>query len=169
MYAPAKIMTFSAKNFGSKQEDILATFEKKLQELEEKEVSLWDRLTEDKMPKAVFDKLNAKVVRDIEETKEALCNAKDSTPEIVDYGEKIFRFTNALQALQDDTKTAAEKNKLLKQCIDTIIYEREKPQRIKSPNTKRVKIDGKWKRTNGLIRGGCWTSPPITIDVKLRV
>ena len=148
---------------------IIKSLEKKLQELEEKEVSLWDRLTEDKMPKAVFDKLNAKVVRDIEETKEALCNAKDSTPEIVDYGEKIFRFTNALQALQDDTKTAAEKNKLLKQCIDTIIYEREKPQRIKSPNTKRVKIDGKWKRTNGLIRGGCWTSPPITIDVKLRV
>ena len=34
MYAPAKIMTFSARNFGSTQEEILATFEKKLKELQ---------------------------------------------------------------------------------------------------------------------------------------
>lgn len=148
---------------------IIKSLEKKLQELEEKELSLWDRLTDDKMPKAVFDKLNEKVVREIEETKEALCNAKESTPTVIDYEEKIEKFTNALQALQDDEKKPAEKNRLLKQCIDSIIYEREKPQRIKAESTKRVNIDGKRRRTNGLIQGGCWTSPPITLDVKLRV
>lgn len=148
--------------------NIIKSLERRLKELEEKEVSLWDRLTEDKMPKAVFDKLNDKVVQDIEETKTALCNARESMPEQTDYEEKIFRFTAALDALTDDSKSVAEKNRLLKQCIDVINYEREKPQRIKSENKKRVKIDGKWKRTNGLIQGGCWTSPTITLDVQLR-
>ena len=148
---------------------LIKTLEKQLYELEEKELSLWDRLTDDKMPKPVFDKLNAKVIQDIEETKKALYNARENMPEVTDYEEKICMFTNALKALTDDERSIEDKNLLLKNCIDYIIYEREKPQRMKAENKKRVKVDGKWVRTNGLQRGGCWTSPPITLDVKLRV
>ncbi len=48
--------------------------------------------------------------------------ARAATSPLVDYQEKIARFTDCLTALRDPAVTAAEKNKFLKTCIKKITY-----------------------------------------------
>jgi hypothetical protein len=105
---------------------IVTRLEKKLEELNKKEINQWEKYTEEGMPKHIFDTLNEKVLKEKEEVQQALCTAKDSVPEIVDYEEKILRFKDALDALKNPDVDAAKKNKLLKACIDRITYKRER-------------------------------------------
>lgn len=58
------------------------------------------------------------------------------------------RFTDALNALDTPDLSAAEKNRLLKACIEKIIYRREKLQRQK--------------------RAANWASPPVDLSVELK-
>jgi hypothetical protein len=91
-------------------------------------------------------------------------------PEPVDYEEKVVKFRDALEALKDPDVDAVVKNNLLKACIERIDYKREKPQRIKSQQVKYY--DKELKKTrhkSPLPTGGNWTSPPIELDVKLKV
>jgi hypothetical protein len=91
-------------------------------------------------------------------------------PEPVDYEEKVIKFREALEALKDPDADAVVKNNLLKACIERIDYKREKPQRIKSQQTRYY--DKETKRTrwkSPLNTGGNWTSQPIEHDVKLKV
>jgi site-specific DNA recombinase len=53
---------------------------------------------------------------------EAISHAKETTPISIDYHEKIMRFSDCLAALQDPSVSALAKNKLLKSCVDKIIY-----------------------------------------------
>ena len=99
-----------------------------------------------------------------------MCNARKSMPDPVDYGEKVVRFRKALEALEDPKKDAETKNRLLKDCIERIDYSRERPERIKSQQV--YYYDKEQKRTrkkSPLNTGGNWTTPPINIDVKLKV
>ena len=80
----------------------------------------------------------------------------------MDYAEKVQTFRNALDALLDPNREAKEKNKLLKDCIDRIEYNREKPVRLKKD--KGVKRGEQFKTA-----GGRWTDPQIEIEVKLKV
>ena len=67
---------------------------------------------------------------------------------------------------------AAKKNKLLKACIERIDYKREAPQRITNPEKKtrkNTRLKGKYAKQNVLPTGAHWTTPPIELDVKLRV
>ena len=124
--------------------NIVVRLEKKLEELNKKEFNQWEKYTEEGMPKHIFDSLNEKVLKEKEEVQQALCAAKDSIPEVVDYEEKIYRFKEALDALKNPDLDAAKKNKLLKACIDKITYKR--------PRGKGKKID-----------------TPMEIDVQLRL
>lgn len=81
-------------------------------------------------------------------------------PDPVDYEQKLYLFKDALETLQDGNASANEKNKLLKACIERIVYTKERPQRLK-------RKPGEKKGTYTV--GGHWTSPPIEIDVQLRV
>ena len=103
--------------------------EAKLEELNKKELSQWEKYSEEAMPKAIFDKLNEKVLQEKETVTKALLDAKSSTPTVDDYKEKIRRFADALNSLQDDNVPAQVKNKLLKACIERIEYTREKGDR----------------------------------------
>lgn len=103
--------------------------EAKLEELNKKELSQWEKYSEEAMPKAIFDKLNEKVLQDKENVTQAILDAKTNEPTVDDYKEKIRRFTDALNALQDPNVSAQLKNKLLKACIERIIYKREKGNR----------------------------------------
>jgi len=134
----------------------------KLDELHKKELSQWEKYTEEGMPKHVFDALNEKVLKEKEEVQEALCKAAASIPERIDYEEKILRFKDALEALQDPVVPAATKNKFLKACIERIDYKREKAQRLK-------RAPGQKKGTAFESSGGRWTNPPIELDIKLRL
>jgi hypothetical protein len=150
-------------------ENLIKTLEHKLSALEEKEINLWDKYSEEGMPKHIFEKLNEKILKEKDETTTALCTARESAPQAIDYEEKLSRFKAALEALQDDEKPASEKNKLLKACIEKIIYTREKPQRILVEKKKRITVNGKRVSASGLPRGGNWTSPEIHLEVKLKV
>jgi hypothetical protein len=141
-----------------------------LEELDKREMNQWEKYTYEEMPKEIFDKLNAKVLREKEEINQALCKAKNSMPDPVDYEEKLMRFKDALTALKDPEVPAERKNTLLKACIERIDYHREKAERIQSQQ-KRV-YDPSVKKTvsrSPLRTGGNWTNPPIELDFKLRV
>lgn len=130
---------------------LIKNLEKKMQDLQAKELSQWESQSDPdpakRMPQHIFQQLNEKLLKEKEEVQQALCKAYESVPEPVDYEEKVMMFRDALNALQDPEVDAQEKNRLLKLCIDRIEYYREKPQRI----------------------DGTWNNPHIELDVKLRV
>jgi hypothetical protein len=147
-------------------EKLLKSLEKKMQDLEAKELAQWEAQSNpdpsQRMPAEIFKKLNEKLLKEKDEVKEAMCNARKSMPDPVDYKEKLYRFQEALDALLDPEVDAEQKNRLLKACIDRIDYKREAPQRLKrDPGVKR----GEQFESSG----GRWTNPPVEIDVKLRV
>jgi sugar-specific transcriptional regulator TrmB len=158
-------------------EKLLKQLEKKMQDLEAKELAQWEAQSHpdpaQRMPPHIFTMLNEKLLKEKDEVKEAMCNARKSMPNPINYEEEIERFREALDALLNPNVDVQRKNRLLKACIDRIDYYREAPQRITKPNKqrgKRVTIDG--KRVYVPIpdpQTERWTSPPIEIDVKLKV
>ena len=155
-------------------EKLLKSLEKKMQDLEAREIAQWEAQSHpdeaQRMPPHIFKMLNEKLLKEKEEVKEAMCTARKSMPDPIDYEEKVVRFRRALEALEDPDKDAEAKNRLLKDCIERITYNREAPQRIKSQQV--YYYDKETKRTrkkSPLTTGGNWTSPPIDIDVKLKV
>lgn len=126
-------------NIKNNGENTLAThaanikrLEAKLEELNKKELSQWEKYSEEAMPKAIFDKLNEKVLQEKEIVTQAILDAKTNAPTVDDYKEKIRRFTDALNALQDPNVPTQQKNTLLKACIERIVYKRDKGSRWKS-------------------------------------
>ena len=108
--------------------------EAKLEELNKKELSQWEKYSEEGMPKAIFDKLNEKVLQEKEIVERELKTAKATAPTVEDYRERLMRFTDALNSLTDPNVSADDKNRLLKACIERIVYNREKGDRWR--NTK---------------------------------
>jgi hypothetical protein len=145
---------------------LIKNLEKKLEELKAKEISQWEKQSDpnpaERMPADIFKILNEKVLKEKEEVQQALCKAYESMPAPVDYEEKRLKFFKALEALKNPEASAEEKNKLLKACIERIDYAREKPERIK--RDPGVKSGVQFKTA-----GGRWTTPPIELDVKLKV
>ena len=133
-----------------------ANVEKKLTDIQAKELSQWEAQSDPdptkRMPQHIFKMLNEKLIKEREETELALKEAINTIPEKVDYKQKIIKFQNALDALQDDKVDASEKNRLLKECIYRLEYYRDKPQKVKGKN----------------LPSG-WSAAPIKIDVKLKV
>ena len=122
--------------------------EKRLEALNKQELSQWDKYTQEGMPKHIFDQLNAKVLREKEEVQEALCTAKDTLPDPVNYKQKKATFVTALELLQDPDAPVKEKNLFLKKCIERIEYHRA-------------------RKDNGNRR---WGDPePMELDVHLKV
>ena len=136
--------------------NLIKNLEKKLKEIDDREVSLWesqvDPNPENRMPSNIFQKITSKLKADREETEAALKEAYTTMPTPIDYENKIITFQNALSALSDDNTSAAEKNRLLKKCISKIVYNRARPQRQTGKGSK-----------------GLWTNPPIELDVKLLI
>ena len=133
--------------------NLIKDLEKRLETLEAKEISLWDKYAEENMPKAIFDKLNAEVLQEKDKINNALCEAKKSMPAPVDYEKKLYLFKDALETLQDENAPADLKNKLLKACIDRIEYSKDRPTRQKSKKSI----------------GNGWSNPTLNVDVKLKV
>ena len=126
--------------------------EKKLADLDSKEVALWEAQldSENKMPSHIFQALTEKLSKEREETELALTKAREAVATPIDNEIKRVTLQNALDALLDDEVSVAEKNRYLKACINRITYHREPAQRILG-------------KGNG--RG--YTTPPIELDVKM--
>ena len=141
--------------------DLVKRLEKKLKDLEEKEVKQWEDQynPEVAMPPDIFKQLNAKLLKEKEEVKRALCDAQDSLPEPVDYKDKIIRFTEAIEALEDPLIPATITNRYLKDIIERIDYERGSSIRI--PKDKRHLYPDAPK-------GARWYTPPYKIKVHLK-
>lgn len=105
---------------------LVEQLERRLEELNRQELNQWDKYTQEGMPKHIFDTLNEKVLHEKEEVQQALCTARNSVPEPVDYAAKIQTFQEALDLLQDPDAPALQQNLLLKQCIERIEYNRKK-------------------------------------------
>lgn len=152
--------------------NLIKNLEKRKKVLEEKELSQWEAQADPdeskRMPQAIFQQLNAKLLKEKDEIQQALRKAYESMPEPVDYEKKIAQFQLALDTLNDEDAPAQKKNTLLKQCVERIEYSREKPERIKSQQ-KRVYIDGIRKSVSPLNAGANWTNPPFTAKVILKV
>lgn len=153
---------------------LIKSLEKKLEELERRELAQWEQQShpdpDQRMPPHIFKRLNSELLKEKDEINQALCKAYESMPEPVDYEEKIFRFQDALQALKNPDIDAQTKNTLLKRCIERIDYKRDKPERIKSQQIRYYDKElKKNRRKSPLSTGGNWTTPPIELDVKLRV
>lgn len=137
-------------------EKLIKTLEKKLNDLNAKELSLWesqvDPNPDNRVPAHIFQALTNKLNAEREETEIALDKARKAISTPIDYKKKLETFQNALDALLDDDVSAAEKNHLLKACVSRIKYQREMPQRMVG-------------KGNG--RG--YTTPPIHLEVHLKV
>ena len=153
---------------------LIKNLERQKKELEAKELAQWEQQSHpdpaQRMPAEIFKRLNEKLLKEKEELQQALCKAYESMPEPIDYEEKRKTFQNALDALRNPEADPALQNKLLKKCIARMEYTRQKPERIKSQQVRYY--DKELKRTRNkspLPTGGNWTSPPIELDVKLKV
>jgi len=131
---------------------LVERLERKLQELEELELAQWDKYTKKEMPKRIFDKLNAQVVEEIEEVQQALCTAKDSTPEPLDLKEKLSTLKEILNQIDDPNANITKLNALLKTCIERITYRR--------PRAKSENNNSRWETGNKI---------ELDIDLKVRV
>lgn len=145
-------------------ENLVANLEKKLKDLAEQEMLQWKAQTSpdpaQRMPNEIFQTLNAQLLKEKEEIKEALCKAKESVPVPVDYKEKILKFTDAIDALENPEISATIKNQYLKDIIERIEYDRGPNIRITKENA------AEYNMTTG--KGMKIYSPPYKISIKLK-
>lgn len=132
-----------------RKETNISIMEKRLTELESKEISLWEKYSEEGMPKAVFEKLRAKVTQEISTVTSALEEERKNITCAVDYAEKIVTFSQALEALRDDTVSIEAKNSFLKCVIEKVVISKDRPVRIGSCNQ--------------------WSDPGFQLDIKLKL
>ena len=120
--------------------NLIDSLKRKLKDLEAQELSQWKAQTdpniENRMPQHIFKQLNEELLKEKEEINEALCKAYESIPEPVDYENKIMRFTDALNALENPNIQADIKNQYLKDIIERIDYERAPIVRITKENAE---------------------------------
>lgn len=132
--------------------------EKQLAALEKKELEQWELRSSGEMPKAIFDKLNEKLLAEKEETKQALCLAYDSMPDPVDYRERHASLTEALEILENPKVEGKTKNAYLKRVIERIEYDR--PAMIRVKKTARASVD-----PSATYSGHGWYALPYHIEV----
>lgn len=118
--------------------DLIANLEKKIKELEASELEQWklqaDPDPDKRMPQHIFKVLNDQLLKEKEEVRDALCKARESAPQPIDYKERVMKFTDALVALRDPNISAKIKNEYLKDIIERIDYERPPNVRITKQN-----------------------------------
>jgi DNA invertase Pin-like site-specific DNA recombinase len=141
-----------------KHEEQVAYLKKKLKDIEKKELSLWEKYTEESMPQSIFNNLREKFNEEKENAEKALENAISNMPKRIDYKKHIATFHEALNGMSNKDMSAEAKNNLLKACIEKIEYSREGATRGSREEAK----DGK-----SYERGWIQSEPVIEITLKL--
>ena len=141
-----------------KHQEKIASLEKRLKDIEYKELSLWEKYTEEKMPKTVFDNLRKKFEDERENVESLLQNAISETPQRIDYEERVATLHEAIEALNDNSISAEIKNPLLRACMERINYTR--PKSIRG-DKKDVKEGQSYDRG--------WIQSEPHIDITLRM
>jgi DNA invertase Pin-like site-specific DNA recombinase len=138
------------------QEKLIKNLEKKLEDIDAKELSLWEAQVSpdltNRMPNHIFKTITDKLVKEREDAQIALDKARKEVSKPIDYAKKKVSFQKALDALLDDEVSVDEKNHHLKACIERITYSR-----------------GIATKMQGKGVGKKWNYAPIEIDVKLNI
>lgn len=142
---------------------LVSDLEARLAALEAKEVKQWEVYSMEGMPRAIFDKLNKQVKEDKAEVERALKQARKDSPDPVDYRERIAKFGDALNALQNPAASAEIKNQYLKAIINDMIYTRPGAVRLTADNCSDYGINYK-----DMAKRGGWYSPPFRLEIKFR-
>lgn len=118
--------------------NLIKDLERKLKDLEIKEKLQWEAKhhpnPDERMPANIFKDLNGKLLKEKEEINDALCKAKDSVPNPIDYKEQIIKFTDTITILEDPSLDAITKNMHLRDIVERIEYYRP-------PNVKLTKAN----------------------------
>lgn len=145
--------TDNSDNFHEKQ---LKKLEKDLADINGKEIAMWesqfDTDESKRVPQHIFHSLTEKLSKERWETENAIANIKEILAKPITYEKQRANFQKALDALLDDKVSVADKNHLLKACIERVEYHREKPEKLRGKGVGRQ-----------------WTSPPIELKIKLKV
>ena len=146
-------------NKKEKHTEYVSLLESKYVEVEKKELSLWEKYTEEKMPKQVFDKLMAKCMEEKQNLEKALETAYNDVPVHIDYNGAISTLHEAIDKLGDSSVSASTKNKLLLKVVDKIVYRRPKAIRMTSEEAKE----------KGIELAGGWYCPDFELDIHLKI
>jgi hypothetical protein len=138
--------------------EYVSMLEAKVVDLEKKELSIWEKYTEDKMPKDIFDKILAKCLEEKKSVELSLKEAYTDTPKQTDHTAFIVSLHEAIDALSDSTVSAADKNKLLSAVVERIVYRRPKA----------IKMSKEEAEAKGVTLAGGWYCPDFHIDIKLK-
>ncbi len=128
-------------------------------ECEKKELALWEKYTEEQMPKSVFDKLIQKNAEEKKNIEKELDIANINMPPSIDYNGAIATLHDAINSLNDNSISASAKNKLLKSVVDYITYKRPKGSYIKPEEAK----------AKGIKTHAGRYSNPFELDIKLKI
>lgn len=133
----------------------IKVIERKITECENKEISLWEKYTDEGMPKRIFDQLLEKNTSE----KERLLNELNSLNNTINLHsnceDAISTLSEALEALRNKEASAEKQNALLKACIEKITYSRESPVRL-------------GKDHNGPTKNG-WTIPDFHLHIDFKI
>lgn len=152
-------VTDTNENKEEKHKEYVSLLESKYVDIEKKELSLWDKYSEEQMPKQVFDKLMAKCMEEKQNLENALEEAYNDVPVHIDYKGAIATLHETIDALSDDSVSASVKNKLLLSVVDEIVYKRGKPTRMTSDEAKEKGVS--------LVNG--WYAPKLELDIHLKI
>ena len=103
-------------------QSVVINLETKLKKLQERDSRQKDAYEDGIYTKEEFLERNIKTQQDIANTVIALDDARVKRNDYVDYEEKIRRFRDCINALNDQELSAAEKNQFLRSCVRKIIY-----------------------------------------------
>lgn len=112
------------------------------------------------MPPHIFKKLNEKLLKEKAEVQKSLAKVKESMPKPIDYKEKILKFTDAVNALQDPNISVKTTNKYLRDIIDRIEIHRPPAIKITQENLHLYKEEAKARKM--------FHTEPYTIRIKLK-
>lgn len=143
---------------------LIENLKKKLKDLEAQELSQWEAQShpdpKKRMPEHVFQRLNEKLLAEKEEVTQALCQAEKAIPKQIDYKDRILKFTDALNTLEDPNIPAKITNQYLKDIIERITYERPPIVRITAKNAHIYDAD--------IQKGLQYHIEPYTIRISLK-
>lgn len=144
---------------------LIESLERKLEKLKEQELLQWKAQTDPdpakRMPAEIFKALNENLRKEKADLEDALSEAYESLPEPIDYKEKIVKFTEALNKVNDPNVSVESKNQYLKDIIERIDYKRPANIRLTKENAKEYGVEK-------INRGNAWYIHPFEIEVHLR-
>lgn len=149
----------SDENEYDKHNEYISLLESKLNDIEQKEISLWETYSEEGMPKNIFDKLRTKYENEKKSIETAIAKAYNEIPEKIDYGEIIFTLHEVIDMVQNNDVSAESKNKFLKTAIEKITYSRNPAIRMTPAEAEEKGI----KTENG------WYMPDFEVDMDLYI